>query len=379
MQRGNSFTFLRLAFALAVVFSHSFVLGGFGEDPLSRYCRGQIRIGEVAVICFFVVSGFLITASAMRQPTIGRFAVHRAARVLPGFWAVQLLTVFVLAPAITLARYGDEIGYFDSLVIGPNSAVSYLWRNAAVRILQYPITNVFHGNPGGDAINGSLWSLAPELTCYICLGLLSVLGGLRWKFTGLACFVAAYLLHVVSLFFPDIGIAAAGFLQKGGILSFQVPLFRSVYLAFLAGMAYYQLREVVRWKGWLAAIATVVAAATLDWWVFDLVLPLTLPYVVLYLAHRLPFERVEKWGDFSYGIYIYAFPIQQCLAKAHFQRFGLLAFMDVSLLLAVLAGMASWLLLERRVLNWARAFRQRPPTSTNAEVTTPLKLLPEKR
>src|SRR5476651_2713894 len=110
MPRGNSFTFLRLAFALAVVFSHSFILGGFGEDPLARYSRGQIRIGEMAVICFFVVSGFLITGSALRQPSMGQFAIHRAARILPGFWAVQLLTVFVLAPAIMMARYGDQLG-----------------------------------------------------------------------------------------------------------------------------------------------------------------------------------------------------------------------------------------------------------------------------
>src|ERR1043165_3606051 len=92
MPRGNSFTFLRLAFALAVVFSHSFTLGGFGDDPLARFSGGHTRIGEVAVLCFFVVSGFLITGSALRQPSIGQFALNRAARILPGFWAVQLLT-----------------------------------------------------------------------------------------------------------------------------------------------------------------------------------------------------------------------------------------------------------------------------------------------
>jgi len=136
MPRGNSFTFLRLAFALAVVFSHSFVLGGFGQDPLARYSHGQIRIGELAVMCFFVVSGFLITGSALRQPSIGQFALNRAARIMPGFWAVQLLTVFVLTPAVMIAHYGSDIGYCDSIVIGPNSAASYLWKNAGFRILQ---------------------------------------------------------------------------------------------------------------------------------------------------------------------------------------------------------------------------------------------------
>jgi len=378
MPRGNSFTFLRLAFALAVVFSHSFSLGGFGEDPLSRYSQDQIRIGEMAVICFFVVSGFLIAGSAERQPSIGQFAFHRAVRILPGFWAVQLLTVFVLAPAIMMAHYGDQLGYFDCL-FGPNSALSYLWRNAGLRVLQYPITDLFHHNPGGEAVNGSLWSLAPEVTCYICLGLLTVLGGLRWKFTGLVLFLVVYVLHVICMFFPDIGVALSGALKKGGIFSFQIPLFRSLFLAFLAGLSYYQFRDAIRWRGWVAVVAVLAAAVTCSRWEFDLVLPLTLPYVVLYLAHRLPFERVERWGDFSYGIYIYAFPIQQCLALGGLHRFGFPAFLGASLLLSLLAGMASWFALERPVLHWARTFiRRRAVAKEPAEVMCQLELLPER-
>ncbi len=264
MPRGNSFTFLRLAFALAVVFSHAFILGGFGQDPLSRYSHGQIRIGEMAVMCFFVVSGFLITGSALRQPSIGRFALNRAARILPGFWAVQLLTVFVLTPEVMIAHYGSDIGYFDSIVIGPNSATSYLWKNAGFRMLQYPITNLFHRNPGGDAINGSLWSLAPEVTCYVCLGLLTVIGGLRWKFTGLVLFVTVYGLHVACLFRPEIGTVVGSVLEKVGIFSFQMPLFRSVYVAFLAGMAWYPFREIVRWRGWVAIVAVLALAVSCD-------------------------------------------------------------------------------------------------------------------
>ena len=328
MPRGNSFTFLRLAFALAVVFSHSFILGGFGEDPLAQYSRGQIRIGEMAVMCFFVVSGFLIAGSALRQPSIGQFAIHRAARILPGFWAVQLLTVFVLAPTIMMARHGDQLGYWDCL-FGPNSAISYLWRNAGIRILQYPITDLFRHNPGGEAVNGSLWTLAPEVTCYICLGLLAVMGGLRWKVVGPVLFLALYAIHATCLFRPEIGVAISGVLKKGGLFSFQIPLVRSLFLAFVAGMSFYQFRDSVRWRVWVAALAALAAALSCDRWEFDLVLPLTLPYVVLYLAHRLPFERVERWGDFSYGIYIYAFPIQQCLALARFQRFGFAAFVSL--------------------------------------------------
>jgi peptidoglycan/LPS O-acetylase OafA/YrhL len=379
MQRGNSFTFLRLAFALAVVFSHSFALGGFGGDPLARCSDGRLHIGEVAVMCFFVVSGFLITGSAVRQPSLGRFALHRAARILPGFWAVQLLTVLALAPAITLARYGDQLGYWDSVVVGPNSAFSYLCRNAALRMLQYPITNLFLHNPGGAAVNGSLWSLAPEVTCYVGLGLLALIGALRWKYTGPVLFLVVYTLHTVSLQTPAVGVAVARVLEKVCIFGFHLPLFRAVFLAFLAGLACYQFREVLRWRGWMAGAA--VAALGVSVWagVFDFVWPFTLPYLVLYLAHRLPFEKVEQWGDFSYGIYIYAFPIQQCLALAGVQRFGFVAFFAASTILAVLAGMASWFALERPVLKWARTLGKQVRSPAKApEIACQLELLPEK-
>jgi len=361
MPRGNSFTFLRLAFALAVVFSHSFTLGGFGHDPLARFSHGQARIGEVAVLCFFIVSGFLITGSAMRQPSIVQFAVNRAARILPGFWMVQLLTVFVLTPVIMMVHYGNDIGYCDSIVIGPNSAFSYLWRNAGFRTLQYPITNLFQNNPGGSAVNASLWSLSPEVACYIYLGLFAVLGGLRWRWTGPVLFLGVYVVHILALHQPALGVAVARVLEKGGIFSFHVPPFRSVFVAFMAGLSSYQFRDLLRWRGWLAALAVTTLAGGCWFGVLDIVWPFTLPYVVLYLAHRLPFEKVEQWGDFSYGIYIYAFPIQQCLALAKFQRFGFAAFLGASLVLAVLAGMASWFALERPVLNWAHTFTGGPP------------------
>lgn len=379
MPRGNSFTFLRLAFALAVVFSHSFPLGGFGEDPLALYSHGQIRIGELAVMCFFVISGFLITGSALRQPSIGQFALNRAARILPGFWAVQLLTVFVLTPAIMIAHYGSDIGYFDSIVIGPNSAISYLWRNAGIRILQYPITNLFLHNPGGSAVNGSLWSLAPEVTCYLYLGILAVVGGLRWKFTGPVLFAMVYTLHLVALGNSDFAVSLARVLEKGGIFSFHLAIFRSVFVAFLAGLSCYQFRDSLRWRGWLAAVALIALALACRFGAFEYVWPFTLPYLVLYLAYRLPFERVEQWGDFSYGIYIYAFPIQQCLALAGLPRLGFLPYFGASMLLAVLAGMASWFALERPVLQWAHTFTRRFRTSPRpVEVASQLELLPQK-
>jgi peptidoglycan/LPS O-acetylase OafA/YrhL len=81
--RDNSFTFLRLFFALAVVFGHSYVLGGFGAEPLTLLTGGVISGREIAVQGFFVLSGFLIAKSLAENPSLWRFACHRAFRILP--------------------------------------------------------------------------------------------------------------------------------------------------------------------------------------------------------------------------------------------------------------------------------------------------------
>lgn len=354
MDRQNSFTFLRLFFALAVVFSHSFPLGGFGEDPLSKATGGQAQIGVLAVLGFFVISGWLITASAQRTP-IWRFGLNRAARILPGFTVMHLLTVFALAPAVMLWNHADILDYWDSLVVGPDSAVSYLAANAQFRVTQYTITDLFRRNPSGPVINGSLWSLAPEVMCYVWLAVLAFARGLRWKFTGALLFASVFVLHAVGLRNPEALYPLARVLENTNTYGIHLTLFRSAYLAFLAGMMCYQLRDALRWRGWLAGLAMGLLVAACFAKCFALVWPFALPYIVLYLAYRLPFHRVEKWGDFSYGIYIYAYPLQQLLASAGVQRLGFIVYFAASVALAVLAGMASWRWVESPVLRWARS------------------------
>lgn len=375
---GNSFTFLRLVFALAVVFSHSFILGGFGPDPLAIATGGKIQIGTIAVVCFFIISGFLITGSVLRQKSIWRFALHRGARILPGFWMVQLLTVFALAPVIMLIHHGDQLDYWDTLVVGPNSAISYLGRNAGLGMLQYPITDLFYRNPGNSAVNGSLWSLAPEVTCYFYLGLLAVIGGLRWKFTGPVLFLIVYGLHIGAASHPELLSVVARRLEMVWISHFQQAPFRSVFLAFLAGMTCYQFRDRLVWKGWLAVCAGVALVAACWAQGFEMVWPIALPYLLLYLAFRLPFQRVEDYGDFSYGIYIYAFPIQQCLTLAGLPRFGFFPYLASSMILSVVAGVASWRWIEEPVLKWARNVGRQPVVEPQASPAVALPLRPVK-
>lgn len=358
--RENSFTFLRLVFSLTVVFSHCFPIGGFGVDPLMRVTGGQAQLGFVAVLCFFIVSGFLITASAVRQPSLWRFGLNRCARILPGYWTAQMLVALVLVPVIIGLLHPGEMSYWARLSAGPNSPLSFLARNAGFHLRQYFIGDVFAHQPAGAAVNGAMWSLGPEVMCYLGLALLALTRLLRRRWFAVLLFAGIYGLHVRGLVDKMSLIGVGHFLEWGGIFSFTNSLFRSLYVAFLSGMVCFLFREWLRWNAWIFAAALAILVASFHWRSFEFVWPFTLPYLVLFLAYRLPFAKLERHGDFSFGIYIYSFPMQQCLVFAGLPRFGLPAFIAASFLLAVAAGMVSWRWIEEPVLKWAKTLGKKP-------------------
>ncbi|HET6409457.1 MAG TPA: acyltransferase [Chthoniobacteraceae bacterium] len=356
--RNNSFTFLRLVFSIAVVISHSYAIGGFGNDPLMSVTGGEVTLGFIAVLSFFIVSGFLITGSAVRH-TLPRFLINRAARILPGFWTVQLITALVMAPLLILAKYPVVEGYFDSLIIGRNSALSYLGNNAFLHIRQYSILDLFKELPAGASVNGSLWSLGPEATCYLYLGLFTIVGGLRARVLAPLLFLFVYTVHTLVCLEPKSAEIVSRVFSKGGILLLHNNYYRSVYVAFVSGLLFYQYRHLLRWNWVGLTTSLLLLTGGCFCQRFALVWPLTLPYIVLYLAFRLPFERLDRCGDFSFGIYIYSFPIQQCLALAGLHHLGVIPFALASVTLALGAGVLSWRLIEKPSLDWVRSVQVR--------------------
>lgn len=351
--RHNSFTFLRLGFALAVVVAHSFTLGGWGFDPVNSFTRGHAHLGVVAVLCFFVASGYMIAQSITRHPSIARFFLHRVARIIPGFTVNLLLTVFVLVPVVLAWTLPGQQTWTELLTYGPQSAMDYLAANWKIRIVQYDVSSFAHNVPFPLTVNGSMWSLWPEVVCYGYLALFSVLRLLRFRSVILALFVILYFVQVlVYNSSPDdhgrFSVSRWGYLFLGE------PHHRAVFLAFMAGVVCWVCRDRLPAKHlWAGLAATILLfAAYVGLWRFAW--PFTLPYLVIYLAARLPFRNWERWGDFSYGIYIYAFPLQQALAAAGLHQQGFLAYMAASLALATGAGWASWHGVERPCLRGIR-------------------------
>ena len=96
---------------------------------------------------------------------------------------------------------------------------------------------------------------------------------------------------------------------------------------FLAGSSLYLWRDhVPMGRGFLFAALACLALASFNKPAFFVAYLLLLAPLVLHLAY-IPKGRIlafNRWGDFSYGVYIYAFPIQQTLAFL-FPGLGLVA------------------------------------------------------
>ncbi|GGZ50452.1 O-antigen acetylase [Streptomyces subrutilus] len=353
--RNNSLGLLRLLLASAVVVSHAQVLGFGSHEPGHTFSQGQIDLGKLSVFGFFFLSGILVTRSGNRLP-VGRFLWHRALRLLPGFWVCMAVTAFVVAPFLYGRQHGGTAGFWDH----PQGPFEYLRANWAVGIGQWGMSGILETAAGkglahNNALNGALWSLAYEILCYLGVALLALGGSLtRSRRTVLA--VTAVLGGMVLA--DAVGnrlIAGAAGAGHGGdlVIPLMGPLSVNylVYLgfAFALGALLELYKEHVPVSDQLAALSALVFALTLRYgYFFALGIP-AMSYLLLWLAIRLPkpFQRIGARHDYSYGIYIYGFLVQQGLAVLGGARWGFAAYLGLSLAGALAAAMLSWHLVER--------------------------------
>lgn len=349
--RSDSFTFLRLVLALLVVFGHCFPLGGFTNEPLGIWSGGQLCPDSLGVKGFFILSGYLLMHALTHRPSLPRFAMRRFFRIMPAFWVCLLVSAFVVAPAIISLMLPSPISYWESITLGKDNAVSYVTSNALLHIRQREILPVFFFNHSPRATNGSLWTLSYEALCYAGLALAAALGLTRRKFLMLAGFAALYLTCVIFAFWPFAKFSIRG--AWGLILNDGIhPGGHNLALAFMAGVAAHVLTGGKPfWNRNHFLVASIVLVSALRFGGFALIWPLLLPYVLLSLAYKLPFQSFERLGDFSYGTYLYAFLMQQCLYAFGVHHAGLAVYFGLSVILSVACGALSWMLVEKPAIH----------------------------
>jgi peptidoglycan/LPS O-acetylase OafA/YrhL len=285
--RDNGITAARLGLALVVIASHSFGLTGHLEPLVNE--TGRFSIGLVAVIGFFSLSGWLLTASREKN-NVRRFVENRARRILPGYWLALGLGGLVVAWA-----GGDGSRYVAT--------------NLSILIPGSPAM------PDGSEVNGSLWTLAPELICY-----------------GVLALSPRQFLRPV---------AVAWTITLTVLWPWLTGVETMLFLAFAVGAS-------IRLFGLSVTPARALGAGLLAVPTFALgPVPIILAaYAALGLAH-LPL-RVER--DLSYGSYVFAFPVQQVLAV----QFDTLGVLVGTILIVLPMAWLSWTFVESRALGLRR-------------------------
>jgi len=337
-----------------VIFSHSFTLGGFGIDALEALTKGRHTIGLAAVGMFFVLSGFLITRSAASGASVLRFLWHRFLRIFPGYWVCLIVCGCVFAPYFAYVEHGTLLQVFAAPRTSPQA---YIFHNAGLfhlngfsilgvlNIFPQTIAGLLSRNPYPFQINGSLWSLPFEFLCYLCVAALALFGVIRRaRWIVGALFVVLWTIHSYSYLWPK---SLSHAFSYAGIMLL-VPL----CMYFSAGSLCFLYREKILCSSWAfgACLAVLVASVPLGW--FGVIAPIFMSYAFLWLAFNLPFSRFDAKGDYSYGTYIYAFPVQQALALTGVQEDGWIAYFAWSLVVTAALAFLSYRLVEAPCLRW---------------------------
>lgn len=358
--RHNNFNTIRIAMALLVVWSHSFALyfGTEANEPISRLTNGVANAGEIAVDVFFMVSGFLITQSWERSRSWWSYLRKRVARIYPGYMVATALCAFVLLPIYIHQRYTPALA---AKTIGLNLLLQGY----------FPAKDVFLRNPV-TAPNGSLWSIPFEFWCYIGVLILGVATLLRRRLALVAFFV---VIIAVKIWLDVTGREPGGGIV-GLIIGWPYIWFRMLP-CFLVGTLAYLYRERLPRSATLliAALTAFLLAAHFSLTRLlaqDVLLPIVVAYAMLYLAFAVRMPDAARFGDFSYGSYLYAYPIQQ-IFKAEFSL-GFPAFVTLSMISTLAAGALSWYGVERYFLSHASTARPaavKPPPVNNVAGSAP--------
>jgi len=326
VSRHNGFTALRLLCAFLVLSTHSYVVVGHGKDePLLHFTR-TVPFSSLGVDSFFAISGFLVCGSLLRDSNPMNFLRSRILRIFPALIVVVALTVFVIGPLLSV-----DAGYWHQ----PQSW-SYLWVATLYGYREY-IPGLFAHNPL-KVVNGSLWTLPLEFTCYL------LLLGLSWCRALSARSVAFVIALMLTL---DLG---GGFQPHDYIFQMELWRLNRFAILFFGGALLAVLGDRVPYHRAVAAGAAVLVGALLvfeeEWRYAFPPYFLLLPYILVTTAKSLKrLAWLNQW-DASYGFYIYGALVQQTIEQL-MPGIGPRRMTLISAPIALACGLASWLLIEK--------------------------------
>ncbi|SAK64640.1 acyltransferase 3 [Caballeronia catudaia] len=341
----NNFDFLRLTAAFMVLFAHQFALLGRAAPDIGA----RFDPGAIALYTFFVISGYLVVQSWIADPHVWRFVARRVLRIWPALVFTTVACAFVLGPLVSTLSAGE---YFRS----HETYAYFSWLRMRAT---FDLPGVFENLPYPRAVNGSLWSVPLEVHWYQILVVAALAGLMRHRWAVIAATLAFAVYHF--------GVYRAQTSEPQWTNEFG--------LFFCTGVCLYLVRDlwidrrIVVALG-VSAVAAIVAgigqpviAAWVAW-----------PFLVIaFGTASTPFLRsFGRFGDFSYGAYVFAFPVQQTLIWATSAKWPVGSYLAVAAALTLALAFVSWHCVEKPAMRLKPRRPAQAPASPLRTLAEPL-------
>jgi peptidoglycan/LPS O-acetylase OafA/YrhL len=348
---GPGFDFLRIFLAVSVLATHSVLITQGNNDFFES--EPYTLLYWVVLPLFFALSGFLITGSAMRLK-LKDFLLNRGMRIVPALAVDICIAALIIGPIFTTLSLPQYFTRYEF----------YAYFANITGIIHYVLPGVFESNPFPATVNGSLWTVPFEIGCYIIMSTFIISGVLNRKRVALAVSAAttAYIavtyspqFHVLDLFGDRLHTLLDHFFAGRG---------NFLYSYFMAGSMFYLYRYRIPYHpGWLLLCVVIFMATAYG--VFDFLPSLTqklclipiIIYIMVYVGlAKVPPVPLYHRGDYSYGVYLYGYPIQQAIVTLDPSVTSPVLHFAISLPLVTLVAMVSWHCIEKPILRLRKRF-----------------------
>ncbi|WP_235977223.1 acyltransferase family protein [Bradyrhizobium archetypum] len=342
---GPGFDTLRIALAFSVIGWHSFHIAEGEPHPL-----GDLHFfwfpGYAVLSMFFALSGFLITASAIRL-SLGNFILNRGLRIVPALLVEVVLSAIVLGAILTTLPLSE---YFRS---------DGFWRyfGNVVGFVSLTLPGVFASNPD-HSVNLSLWTIPFEIGCYVLIAGL-ILGKCLHGPRLVLILCAAFGATAIAIYLADPGFTSTSKLDWRNIF---VGSGSRLFISFLLGIAIYLYRFEIEYSRRTACACllfclVVATVGPLPGALLNVLVTPALAYLTAYIGvsdlPKLPFFHR---GDYSYGVYLYGYPIQQTIVAVWPSHINVAVLFVLAAFATTAFAMFSWHVIELPILRLRRRF-----------------------
>jgi peptidoglycan/LPS O-acetylase OafA/YrhL len=343
--RSNALNAWRLTLAMGVILWHSWPVAGRQVS----FAPAHQLLRDVWVDGFFAVSGFLITWSWFRHPRVRDYFAARGLRILPGLWICLIITAVVIAPISVAIQGGSAVKLLLS-----RATVEYVFENSAILLFKQDISGTPSGVPVPGIWDGPVWTLSWEVLCYIAIAGLGLAGLLRRRWfipTALVLAVLWSQLLPPWSVFADV-IEAQRRIEDPATAALLVQAIAARFLVmFLAGAFLYKFRNAIPARWSLVALSVVIVLAASFLPNYRLVAAIPLAYAIIVSGALIHNKRLRLRTDLSYGVYIYAWPVQQFLVICGFGILNPFVFALVSAAGTLPLAALSWFFVEKPAIS----------------------------